>query len=178
MSFQASRLLGSILHELVVLLQKERKTIASVDFQALVKRLPRPEPREAWDALISAADAPRGTSDTNLLVKLRNNLGFHYYATKTLGSGYEKAFLSANADPLRSRAVYMDGDSMEHTRFMFADAAIEHAIPALLGISKADAFEVLAKVATQANLALRYLLVGYLRKEAGGPTPFNPQLDT
>ena len=171
MSYQATRVLGSVLHELLVLLENERATVSMPAFQRLVDRLPTPEPRAAWEALISAADKKSATPEASLLVKLRNGLGFHY-STKVLGKAYEDAFLSPRPPPLRTRAVYVDGDSMDGTRFMFADAVAEQALPTYLGLPREDIYKAIEKVATNANVALRYLLVAYLRLDCGGVEPF------
>jgi hypothetical protein len=84
----------------------------------------RPEQRESWDAVISAAagrakDTPLG----RVLMMVRHKVAFHYDPTQ-VGRAYVHRFGGTDPDtPLLSR-----GNMANSTRFYFADAVAEDAL--------------------------------------------------
>ena len=102
---------------------------------------------------------------------LRNNVGFHYGA-KSLANGYRTFFLDNPPSALNSAAVFSDGQDMSATRFHFGDAATVGAVEKLFGADTKSVHERIARVASDVNVALRYLILGYLSKHCGPKKPF------
>lgn len=167
----------SMIREVLVVLDEQKSILALPDFQSLLSKMPE-DAKASWDRLVDAAsDKTAGAG--KLLVVIRNNVGFHY-GPKALALGYAGAFLSESKDPLLERAVYREGETMEDTRFMFADAAVEHALENLTKMPVADLYRELERLAEDANLALRWIVTLYLRAVGGGQASFSapvPQIE-
>ncbi len=119
------RVIAGYLHEMLALIEKDRKkqrgVIESNDFQELLRKL-SPQARESWQLLY---DAATGTTDGNelsqFLVQIRNNVAFHFDG-KALLRGFKRAF-----DPERTtlRPLISRGNSPQTTQCYFADAAAQ-----------------------------------------------------
>src|SRR5664279_9355 len=94
---QMYRLLAGVLHEVMVVIQKNAVVVLSAEFKKLVDLL-GPESRKAWDDLsVAALDTSGNTAQ--LLNRVRNNASFHY-GPKDLGDGFKQQFLiDAKATP-------------------------------------------------------------------------------
>lgn len=117
-----NRLLAGAVSEVLVLIEKNRRTVDGDDFQSLLNRL-SPRSRESWQDLYDVA-RKRNVKSTlgKALVDTRNHVAFHYGA-RHLADGFESAFSSGRCGlPCVSRGVSMMG-----TRFYFADAAAQAA---------------------------------------------------
>jgi hypothetical protein len=114
------RALMGILHELLVVIEKNREIVESQQFARLEKHL-RPKARAAWTNVRAATgQKPASNPQTRLLVFARNNVSFHY-GPKALGLGFRSTFTTASA-----KSPYVSaGSQMATTRFYFADAAAE-----------------------------------------------------
>ena len=168
MSLQNVRLIAGVLHELMVVIEKHRDLVESSDFKALMRKLTG-SPRIAWNQvqhIAFAQDRAPNVSgaDSLLLIKIRNNLAFHY-GVKMLPSAYRVTFAD-RAKPFRSHAVISDGDSMEGTRFYFADAAMEEGLRSATGLSIDDLSRRISRISADVNIALKSIVVRYVRDVA------------
>lgn len=116
-----------VLHELLELIRKRKKILESEDFRKLVSRLSK-EGKAAWTSVCTVADGSSANDPddllTNALVRIRNNIAFHY-DPKALYVGYEATFILSDGErvPFVSR-----GQELLSSRFYFADAAAETAM--------------------------------------------------
>ena len=118
----------------------------------------------------SAAQSQRG--DLQLLLRIRNDLAFHY-SPKVLPRAYQATF----ADPTqryRDRAVLSDGESMEATRFYFADAAMEEGLRVATGLDMATLQRTLSGITDHVNKALKFIVTRYIR-ESARLSPYSPR---
>jgi hypothetical protein len=123
-----NRQVSSVSHELLKLLDKERDLLESDILKKCVS-LMGPAARRSWRNLVAAS---RG-DDTAMnpvkayLVRIRNNVGFHYYQPKSLLAGYDDHFFRRQDIPtaIRDLAYASIDNNMEGTRFFFADAAAQ-----------------------------------------------------
>jgi len=81
----------------------------------------------AWADLVAMARKDPALSATaTFLDRVRNRAAFHYDRTR-LFQGYQYHFVTLAPRPENEFAYVSIGDTMEQTRFYFADAAAQHA---------------------------------------------------
>lgn len=114
------RLHAGIFRELFDLIEASNSLLSLPLFVRLVGQL-SPDGRAQWKALCDIAfQRPTENSDFKALLLVRNKVSFHYDA-KAIFRGYQRCFIEdALVEPLLSR-----GNSMQATRFYFADAAAQ-----------------------------------------------------
>jgi hypothetical protein len=119
--------------------------------------------RSVWGDLAKLASGEADGPVLRYLLRVRNDLGMHYYQPKQLMRGYKEHFLkSESADDGRRAFAFMSlGDTMGATRFYFADAAAQQA-RALLDPDGKIIQEAAAYI-FKVNSALRVMVDGYLR---------------
>lgn len=106
----------------------------------------------------SAELSDKENSIYNCLLKIRNNVGFHYYGTKSFGIGFDQ-YVKEKGD---KAGIYASlGTSAQATRFYFADAATQFAIGKLLTDNEVSFEELIAFIKLM-NQSLRYLLESFL----------------
>lgn len=119
----------SIIHEFLELL-KSRKNIYQTPFFSEVIRNLSVKNRDFWKLIVDAAEENyEKTDDLSKFLKkamlIRNHIGFHFQNLKGLAKGYETFFVN---NPDQDKAVLSTGFCMEHSRFYFADAAVQGAL--------------------------------------------------
>lgn len=164
MGIQTSRLIAGILHELMQQIAKHGDVVDSSEFRTLVARLPRPQ-RAAWNQVQQVARQQDGTlnvtsADAKLLLLIRNNFAFHYGA-KAFAEGYRR-FFADSTQAFGDRALLSDGESMEATRFYFADAAMEEGLRSLTRLSYKDLQRKLSVMSAKVNIALKFIVTRYI----------------
>ena len=92
---QTTRVMAGILYELMVVIKEHEEIVDSPEFRKLVAGLPS-QWRSAWNRVQRIARSqdrvPNVTgADSQLLVRLRNTVGFHYSA-KVVAKGYREHF--------------------------------------------------------------------------------------
>lgn len=123
------RWIGGCLYELMILLDEDdsKAALASTEIRELLAVMP-PKRRDAWADLVDAAQN-KHTSKRSPLLLIRNTTGFHY-DQKTLAKGYRAQFdreAKANPSAANRTAQFSLGDTMQGTRFYYADAAAQRA---------------------------------------------------
>lgn len=147
------RLMISVVHELFRLIKDHQDVLTHEFLVKVVKKLPA-RSRTSWESLIAAASGATSTDDFGrLLLRIRNKTVFHY-DPKEIFRGYKRLFLI----PTRSqdRAFISRGDSMDTSRFYFADAAVEGYFQDLVGVG--DLGELSAKILSVVDLLNSALL--------------------
>jgi hypothetical protein len=168
MSGQVTRVLAGILVELMQEIGRRAALIDSTEFKALVEDMPLAS-RRAWQDVrlvaLKQEGKPQGDTDLVLLVKIRGALAFHY-EERALRRGYERGFASEAHREHRDKAVVSDGDSMEGTRFYFADLAMEEGLRHVTGLDLPALQTRVSGVAQSVNNALKHIVMTYIKQVA------------
>jgi hypothetical protein len=158
------RLCVGLLHEVLVLVEKNLRLTQRPDFLALLRGMASPA-RNAWDILVAKASGYKAKTRTadekalgDLLERVRSSNIFHYNSRDAL-NGYD---LFVKARPGSGQAYLSAGKDMEATRFYFADAAAQQLTNGLLGDAKVSV-DSLEKDLRNLNLALNDIVRSYLR---------------
>lgn len=133
-----TRLTHSLFFELAKLIQENPQALNHTLFIETIKKVHKKN-KEHWDQLVSYATSNKDQSlkelrDMSCLI--RNNIAFHYYQPKFLAGGYQE-FFSQNSNPANQNAFISRGNSLQSTRFYFADAAVEGCFEKYIGKEKA-----------------------------------------
>lgn len=168
MGLHLSRLLSSAIHELFVLIKKHKDVVDGPHFAKLLTHLSE-KALKRWRTVADVALARKPDDEiADLLLRLRNNVGFHY-GEKAIAKGYE-SFLE-NGAPFNDRAVFAAGDSLEKSRFFFADAAAAGWFRSSVGRERLAFEKEISPLLWDINEALHAIVVAYL-KEIGDLRPY------
>lgn len=166
---QMHRWIGGVIHEVMVLIKNNRRTVRGKEMQALVSQLGS-DSSGAWTELVDAALDTSGNA-SQLLLRIRNSAAFHYDA-KSLVQGFMKQFIAdaASAPTEANRAPqYSIGVDMDGTRFFYADAAVQQTMMALgLQHGAPEADRHLVELASKLNDALVPLIVAFIQSRSQG----------
>jgi hypothetical protein len=163
MRLQCSRFAISILNEVLraISFAANDGVLGSPRFLAVLERL-TPSARDAWEELAKLAQTAKSDDPVcALVVRVRNDLGYHYYQPKNLLRGYQAHFFGAEKTPLNQSAFASLGDTMEGTRFYFADASAQ-ASQALLDPEE-KLLEQVNRYLRETNAVLRAVVMSFLR---------------
>lgn len=141
MSEQILRIATGMATELLRLIRKSADIVDSPEFREVLDRMD-PHHREVWDAVVDAASGEPISLKSRrhffgFLEQLRADTAFHYDNPKALMRGYERHFRSGKSSYPGDRPAYSLGETMEQSRFYFADAAVQE--------YRLDAFEEFGK---------------------------------
>ena len=175
---QIHRLFASAIHEFFEFLNKNKEILLMDEFKEILNKLPK-EDKSLWEGLFAAAtgDLSKLTDFLKALLRIRNNLGFHYYDSgKNLRRGY-KSFFSRERTNKNQFAYYSIGETVEATRFFFSDAAADEATQLVAGKEeKSEVNESLKQYRTQLaytidvlNLAIINIFKKYLQSRRNMP---------
>lgn len=171
---QGVRVIFGIAREGLALIEKNKALLDHEEMKAVVEALPT-STRESWDEIVQIALGAdklpeRSNATSQLLVKMRNNLAFHYGA-RALMHGYLAHF--GRSDPATySDKIYVSlGENMEQTRFYYADAAYIAAVEKLTGMPIAEVQAKISGALRHMNQAIRGLLITFLRGRVGSSFP-------
>jgi hypothetical protein len=164
------RFITGVLHELMILISKQRDVLLEKEFKAIASQLD-PSAREFWDSITSIAQASNkaepDTATKGLLAFIRNNVSFHYHAMESMANGWKS--LSDSAP--QQEAPYSMGVNAPGTRFYYADAVLikimDNGTKKFSATPDAPGFDkqVLA-IMYKANVALASLLHAFLDSRA------------
>jgi hypothetical protein len=120
--FHVFRDIIALLHELFNLIHKNEYLLQGPFFKSVIHQIDKPA-KKAWNTVVSVAlgDMPTDALGKTLLL-VRNKISFHYDG-KAIFVGYKHHFLKSNQ--LTERAFISRGNSMQESRFYFADAAAQ-----------------------------------------------------
>lgn len=149
----------AIAHEVLEAIRSNRKRLMKDPlFTSAVGHLGGPAAK-AWKALDTLAQLTphkKGNSTRFALYRVRNSLASHYYNPTDLLHGYKAHFAQTHA--VAKHAYVSAGPNMMHTRFYYADAAVQQGILVMTG-AEIEKFNVVNR---QINEGLRALIDAYL----------------
>lgn len=162
MNMHLLRLIMGTLHELLKLIQKKESIIQHAAFRETVRLLP-PKCRDAWNDVVNvASNRETNTAIGKVLVRVRNHVAFHYDPER-IQSGYKRHFLSSEKED--ARAYISRGDSMQGTRFYFADAAAYGLLRNEAGTRPEDMTNDLMDTVGSVSLSLRYIVDRFIQNK-------------
>lgn len=157
----------AILSELGELIHGRKDVFESLEFRSALTT----KHKRDWDRLVAllAFDGKPGNKTHKeplgkYMNAIRNKVAFHFANRKTddeLGNAYDRRFSQEN--PLSNNTFVSFGQSMERTRFYFADAAIEEFFATALRESGLKNDDEVSDAIKDANEALRFVVEDVLR---------------
>lgn len=120
----------AMIHELLKFLQENERIILSTGkFSLVLNELPSERSKE-WKEIVGIALGTVSASMpfTKFVERVRNNVAFHYYESdKNLKRGFISHFYQKEKKPENKNefAYYAIGKDLKHTRFFYADAALQ-----------------------------------------------------
>jgi len=163
--FHLFRLHVGFAHELFKLIDENRKLLDDPSFREIVRVMSK-RPRESWQLLVEAAlaDASKPRR-ANPLYMIRNKMIFHYDA-KMLFSGYQAGFFK-DGETLEDACV-SEGNTLEESRFYFADLAVDGCFRNELGQSKDEFLTTLRVIMGEINKALFHIVIRFIQGRGFG----------
>lgn len=152
------RILIGIMHELLEVIRNHPTVVSGQLFKEVHRLCPK-QGKGAWRAITDAAANELSTDPLNkALFLVRNKVSFHY-DVKELLRGYRQAFSQTRFGvPMLSR-----GNSMQESRFYFADAASQAYLFELTGADGASpVFSWSTDLSSQVNHALHWLVLKFI----------------
>jgi len=151
----AVRTMSGIAYEVFQVLRKEPRVLALPEFIAARARLVA-SARRHWDEIVVVANDPSTITKASPYWIARNKASFHYDDDLVRGflHGFDPSTAAADGEP-----AYSDGDTMERTRFFFADVAARATVASLVGGAIADQERAFVKLTGHLNLALKPMLI-------------------
>ena len=127
---QLVRILISITHEFLKLLEENNGVFSTSDFRIVLGRV-RSTERANWKQMVAIATGEKMTSEATefrkFLAICRNKVGFHY-DSEMMRSGYDRIFFQRSKNAGNEAAMYSLESTMRTSRFYFADAAQQEAM--------------------------------------------------
>jgi hypothetical protein len=123
LSLHVTRLIMSVVHELLNLIEKQHDDVNHAFMRDVVKMLPT-DHRGSWKEIVRIGLGQSSTDGNKLgklLLKIRNNVSFHY-DPKAIHKGFKNHFMTEQMDV---RCYISRGDSIQSSRFYFADASVD-----------------------------------------------------
>lgn len=127
---QLARFRAAILREVFYMLHARSELLESDEVTEIVSSLDARQ-LQRWNWLVGLA--LRKDEDAGRLaqgLELIRHVTFHYKDGAALANGYLAHFADASGRPETAAAYFSDGDTMEQTRFYYADAAAQQAMRA------------------------------------------------
>lgn len=166
LDLQLHRYRVGLIHELITLLGEFEEEATGRQMQQILRKA-TPKTRSNWSDLVKIATDKEDTSKktfANKVVRIRNNIAFHYYRPKDLLAGYRHHFFGSQQTEAHNHAYCSIGKDMESTRFFFADAAIQGALTTIQGDQEShDFLQTLNAVSKEINSALEHILREHTR---------------
>jgi hypothetical protein len=159
------RLMMSAVHELLNLIDKQKEDVDHPLLRDVVKGLPK-DRRSDWCEVVKVGLGNSSTDEKlgKLLLRMRNNISFHY-DPKAVHAGFKNHFFAERVD---GRAYISRGDSVEGSRFYFADASVEGLLREISGSQSADLATQFAKLLNSVSFPLILIVGGFIQKRGFG----------
>ncbi len=118
-----------------------------------------PSVRSKWDGLVKLSKGEHAELEglSKFLIKVRNNVAYHYYQPKQLLKGYRRVFFEDEKAKHNESALASLGDNLETTRFYMADAAAGATLTDLVPDGR-DQLEQTKKLVDILNLLFRTII--------------------
>lgn len=152
----------SVFHEFLKLLRSNKEILTRSAIQHAASQLSG-EPKQSWVELLRFATVPEDqlTHDEKTLLTtvrhVRDNVCSHYFGTKNYSEGFGSYVASEQAPK-----VYASfGETMEATRYFFADAAAQYGMKRHIDNNSTNINDVLKNI-RKMNFSLRFLIQSFL----------------
>ena len=164
MRIHMTRLSVAFLHELVKAIETASTdgVLAHAEFRN-AKELLTEEANASWEEFVSVCLGGQAAPDKEFLgwlARVRNSAAYHYYQPKGLHKGYLQFFNSEKPSDHNQFAYASLGNTLEVSRFYFADAAIA------ASYDNTDLLARAGSVRREVNKVLRRIVEAYLRYRA------------
>lgn len=156
------RSIVGLLHELFDLIRSNEHLLQHPFLGSVLRQLDRPT-RQAWETVVTVAlgATPADPIGKSLLL-IRNKVSFHYDA-KAIFAGYRHHFLTPGQ--FDERAFVSRGNTMQESRFYFADAAALGYLRSIMGRENLDALLIqLVDLLKPVNRALMAIVEAYVQR--------------
>lgn len=155
------RLIMSTIHELLNLIKAHESELNHPLFRKVVRSLPKPQ-RSDWDQVVRVGLGKTSTDERlgKLLLKVRHKMVFHY-DPKAVSNGYKNHFWEQRLD---TRAYLSRGNSMQGSRFYFADAAVEGLLREFGGNQSAEIAQGFQRLLDNVGQPLILIITAFIQK--------------
>jgi len=141
LNLHARRLIFSALHELVVLITNNKRSIDHKLFQRCVQQIPT-RARDSWNALVSFACGEKSEHFAKgVFDAVRNKVAFHYDDTKAINLGFRLRFTNEFIPNTDKIPYVSSGRTTQESRFYFADALIQAYIDKKISADNSNSFD-------------------------------------
>ena len=166
---QISKLFISNIREFFVFLKENEKILLTLEFKEVLEKTNK-NIQNSWKNITDIAldRSPESSDFTKHLILIRNNVAFHYYQS---GKGLKKSFCDYfyKKEKISKNylAYYSIGETMEDTRFFYADAAVQEYM-GLIANNKLEGFDIkykkeISEIISNMNFTISRLLKAYLK---------------
>ncbi|MFH2145790.1 MAG: hypothetical protein ABII75_07185 [Candidatus Omnitrophota bacterium] len=142
-------------HELLKLIKKNARNIENDFFKEIIRKL-SPKARKSWANLVNVALMKE---KSNLLARIRNTVAFHYDADEVF-SGYQAGFFK---DGVLQNACISKGNTLQESRFYFADLAIQGYFEKTVDTNIEDFYSSLIEIMQEINNALYEIVTKFIQ---------------
>jgi hypothetical protein len=160
------RMTASLIFELRKILVDETQTLKMPEVETAVASLPRAS-RDAWSQFLHAAKDESQWETGSKFWTMRNKSGSHY--DRDVVRGFLHGFSTPGFG--EGSPAFSDGDSMERTRFYFADVAARATTAALTNLGREATENDVVDQASLVNQAIKPLLVALIRGRMTSASP-------
>ncbi len=153
----------SLLHELMNLIKENKTLLGRPVIDQCVAQLPSAI-KPHWRTLLAVALTDERSSDPfgKYLIRVRNNVGYHYYQTKDLLGGYDNHFFKVRPAKVSEFAYASRGQTLQACRFYFADAAVQAYLMRVIDPT-GELFQEARRTTEQVGKVLFYFVEAYLK---------------
>lgn len=167
---QINKLFISNIHEFFDFLKENEKILLTSEFKEILLKISNKDIQNRWKDIINIAldQVPESSDFTKHLILIRNNVAFHYNQSgKELKKSFCNYFYKREEFSRNDLAYYSIGETMEDTRFFYADAAVQEYI-GLIENNKLEGFDIkykkeISEIISNMNFTISRLLKAYLK---------------
>ncbi len=150
------RLQIGFVHELFNLIEKNKKILEDDFFKETIRMI-NTRARESWTSLV---DVALMKEQNNLLARIRNKVTFHYDINE-LFAGYKLGFFKNGAS---QDACISIGNTLQKSRFYFADVAIQGYLEKKLNLTVETFFSSFNNILGEINNALYDICIKFIQR--------------
>jgi len=157
-----NRLVISLVSELFIFLDKNKKVIASMPFMLYEKKLPA-DIRRDWNNILNILKDDSKDDFLSQIARIRSNVTFHYdQSLKEIRSGYISTFFDSPKGDYNKKAYYSLGSNVSSTRFYYCDAAVSSYTDKVLKVKSENHLNKAVEIVRSMNNTIRYMMEFYL----------------
>lgn len=129
LKLQIYKMMSATIHEFFEFLKENTNVTDTTEFKMLTQKMSSSKQNQ-WKEIVAIATekSTEGSEFSKILTKIRHNAAYHYYdSAKSLRKGFITRFHKREKTQKNKNefAYYSLGTDMQHTRFFYADAAVQ-----------------------------------------------------